>query len=260
MKVFDKYAYYQSTVQNPAADIDFMRGTYRSINRKSPLVFREDFCGTFMNSVHWVNHVRGGKAYGVDIDREPLDWGRTHNATKLDPKLQKNLLVVQKSVLAKDLPSADIICALNFSYMTLKKREDFAEYLKKCRQKLNSGGLLFMDCMGGTDCQIPNEEVRDYPGFRYTWELETFDPIHNHANYSIHYRVKGGGFHRRVFTYDWRMWSIPEIREMMEDVGFRESRVYWEGNKRNGEGNGVYSLTEKGEPCETWIAYIVGVK
>ena len=63
----------------------------------------------------------------------------------------------------------------------------------------------------------------------------------------------------KVFTYDWRMWSIPELREMMRETGFRKTRVYWEGTARNGEGNGRCSASvDKGEECEAWIAYVIG--
>lgn len=66
--------------------------------------------------------------------------------------------------------------------------------------------------------------------------------------------------YKDVFTYDWRMWSISELREIMDEVGFKETKVYWEGTNRLGGGNGVFSEVEKGEACLSWIAYIVGVK
>ena len=33
---------------------------------------------------------------------------------------------------------------------------------------------------------------------------------------------------QRAFTYDWRFWTLPEIRELMTEAGFRETRVYVE--------------------------------
>ena len=56
------------------------------------------------------------------------------------------------------------------------------------------------------------------------------------------------------------MWTIPELRDLMEKVGFKKTFVYWEGTNAKGEGNGIYSLEEKGEACESWVAYIVGAK
>ena len=56
------------------------------------------------------------------------------------------------------------------------------------------------------------------------------------------------------------MWSIPELREMMLEVGFRKTYVYWEGTTRSGEGNGNFTRAEIGEECQAWIAYVVGEK
>ena len=64
--------------------------------------------------------------------------------------------------------------------------------------------------------------------------------------------------HKRAFSYDWRMWTIPEIREAMADAGFKATHVYWEGTARNGLGNGVFTRKARGESCQAWIAYVVG--
>ena len=56
------------------------------------------------------------------------------------------------------------------------------------------------------------------------------------------------------------MWSLPELREILAEVGFKKTHVYWEGTTKSGEGNGVFTRTEKGEACESWIAYIAAEK
>lgn len=257
MKSFDKYQYYQLSVQNPSADISFMKKVYRGIYKSSPQVFGEDFCGTFANSVEWVRS--GGVAIGVDIDAEPIAWGVKNNASKLTAQQKTRLRIRQASVLSGNLPKADLICALNFSYMTLQTRQELRDYLKTIYKRLHSKGLVVFDAMGGTDCQIPSEEIRKFKDFTYIWELEDHDPIHNTSLYHIHYKTPKKT-HKRVFTYDWRMWSLPEIRELMAEAGFKRSYVYWESHDRHGNGNGLYKRREKGEPCETWIAYIVGCK
>ena len=65
---------------------------------------------------------------------------------------------------------------------------------------------------------------------------------------------------RRAFEYDWRMWTIPEIRECMEDAGFKSTYVYWEGDDGDGGGNGEFERITTEENCEAWIAYVVGLK
>lgn len=63
-----------------------------------------------------------------------------------------------------------------------------------------------------------------------------------------------------IFKYDWRMWSIPEIKEIMKEVGFKQTKVYWEGSKKDGSGNGKFTAVNKGEACLSWIAYVAGIK
>ena len=63
---------------------------------------------------------------------------------------------------------------------------------------------------------------------------------------------------KKAFTYDWRLWTLPEIRELLIDCGFSQTTVYWEGtDPETGEGNGEYSATESGDDDPSWIAYIV---
>jgi hypothetical protein len=65
---------------------------------------------------------------------------------------------------------------------------------------------------------------------------------------------------KKAFTYDWRLWSLPELRDLLLEVGFKDVIVYWEGtNNRTGEGNGVWLQSTRGEACAGWIAYVVAV-
>ena len=68
--------------------------------------------------------------------------------------------------------------------------------------------------------------------------------------------LKGGGTLRRAFTYKWRLWTIPEIREVLAEAGFREVTVYWEGTDEDGDGNGVFRPTRKGDDSACWVVYI----
>ena len=72
--------------------------------------------------------------------------------------------------------------------------------------------------------------------------------------------MNGQKKNERVFTYDWRMWSIPELRDILFEVGFKKTHIYWEGTTKAGEGDGNFTRTEKGESCLSWIAYIAAEK
>lgn len=258
--VFDKYDYYRRSVQGPENDVLFFRDTYKELRGKEPSVLREDFCGTFSLCCEWVKLSNKNKAFGIDLDSEPILYGLTHYAPKLAPAQRDRVKIQQMNVLNPGLPKADIICAMNFSHFIFKDRSMMKSYLHNCHATLNSGGILISDIFGGSRCFEANEEETVHKDFSYYWDQESFDPITNHAMFHIHFKPKGQKKIEKVFSYDWRMWSIPEIREMMMETGFRKTHVYWECTTKSGEGDGVFTRSEKGEECEAWIAYVVGEK
>ena len=257
---FDKYFYYLNSVQAPENDVRFMRDTYRELRGKYPFIMREDFCGTHALSCEWVKLNSKNKSYGIDLDLEPILYGQKNYASKLTAKQRENIQILQTDVLNPGLPKADIICSMNFSQYTFKERSMMKSYFHNCLTTLNESGILLLDCFGGSACQRENEEMTKHKNFKYYWHQRSFDPISNQAVFNIHYKPNGKSKVENVFTYDWRMWSIPELREMMSEVGFQKTYVYWEGTTRAGEGDGNFKRTETGEECLAWIAYIVGTK
>lgn len=257
---FDKYAYYKRAVQAPDSDVEFLRDTFRELKGVQPRTLREDFCGTFSICCEWIKLNKTFEAHGVDLDSEPINYGMANYLPKLTPAQRERLSIHQSNVLSPDLPRADIICAMNFSHYIFKERAVMTAYFRNCFATLKKDGILVADCFGGSKCQEANEEVTDRKDFKYYWDQEFFDPVTNFATFHIHFKPTGGRKIERVFTYDWRMWSIPELREMMFEAGFRKTHVYWEGTAKDGGGNGIFTRTEKGEECQAWIAYVVGEK
>lgn len=256
----NKYDLYETAVQAPDQDIQFLTKTFFKLKKKKPLVLREDFCGTFALAREWVLGHPKHRAYAYDLDPEPLAFGAWKASVECSEEQRSRLVVKKQNVLLKRKPLADVIVAMNFSYFIFKERATLKAYFASCLRDLKPGGILCLDAIGGTTCLIPNTFVRRLPGYKYIWDLESYDPIKNNARFAIHFQEKGRAVRKRAFTYDWRLWSIPEIRDLMEDVGFRRSSVYWEGADKNGVGNGIFTQRETGEACETWIAYIVGEK
>ena len=65
----------------------------------------------------------------------------------------------------------------------------------------------------------------------------------------------------RAFSYEWRLWTLPEVQEILREAGFEDVVVYWEGtDEENDEGNGEWAIATVGEACPGWIAYIVAKK
>ena len=105
------------------------------------------------------------------------------------------------------------------------------------------------------------EEERNLDGFTYVWDQNVYDPITGDVVNHIHFRFPDGSEMTKAFTYEWRLWSIPEIRELMLEAGFRKVTVWWEGtDEESGEGDGEFEPTERGEACPGWIAYFTAEK
>ena len=259
---FDKHYYYLKSVQAPEADLDFINTMYKEMYQIQPKTLREDFCGTFALCCEWVKYHEENISYGVDIDSDPINYGKSNYLSKLLPQQQERVFINKSDVLSQNLVNVDVVCALNFSYYLFKKREQLKRYFKLVHRSLNEKGVLVLDSFGGSKCHEANEEETEDEEYKYSyfWDQDNFNPITNEAQFYIHFKRQGEKRRERVFSYDWRMWSIVEIRELLEEAGFKKSLVYWEGTDEEGEGDGNFSPTERGEECDSWVAYIVACK
>ena len=258
-KKFDRYFYYKESVQSPEADISFFIQAYKSFYNKKPLSFREDFCGTFFLGTTWVKMSPQNQAFVVDHDKVPLSYGKAHHIPLLNQEEKKRLHIFHQSVLSSRLPGADIISVSNFSYFVFKKREMMLKYFKNVHQKLKKKGLFIIDIFGGSDVQQNNKEAVKHKNFTYYWEQSHFNPVDNCARFAIHFKRRGERKRRNSFIYDWRLWSMPEIKDILKEAGFSKSFVYMEGFDKNGEGTGSFRKRTRGDECETWIAYLVSL-
>ena len=257
----DKHDLYQRSVQAPEIDSRFMVRQFKKITGRPLRVFREDFCGTFVVSCHVVQLHREMRAIAVDLDGPTLAWGRKHNLAQLTEDQQRRVTVFQKNVLEVQRPQADLIAATNFSYSVFKTRKEMTAYIKNSYRALRPGGVFLLDIWGGSETQILQEEEREQEGFAYVWDQDDFDPLTYNTLCKIHFQFKDGSRLRNAFIYDWRLWTIPELREIMQEAGFQDIHILWEGTERDtGEGNGVFRRVKRGDPDEAWIAFVVGSK
>ncbi len=257
---FDKYFYYEKSVQSADNDVHFLKKTFREIRGKNPKILREDFCGTFKICCEWVKLDSDFQAVGIDLEPEPIEYGKKNYFAKLDGGEKQRVQIFNKNVLDKSLPKADMIAAQNFSYYLFKERAELKNYFKNAFEALGDEGVFIVDCFGGSQCYEPNEEETEHDGFSYYWDQDKFDPVTNEALFHIHFKRKGEKKREKVFTYDWRMWTIPEIKEVMLEAGFKKVHVYWEGTDDDGSGDGVFTKVSQGEDCEGWVAYLAAEK
>ncbi len=259
-KTADRHQLYQASVQEPEADVRFMRRVFQKLRGRPALVMREDFCGTGYLSCTWAAASPELSAFGIDIDPDPLQWGETHNRAPLSEDVKSRVELIEGNALDVLDRKADIICALNFSWFCFVTREQLLAYCRAAYANLSEDGLFILDIEGGPEAQNLLEEEREVDGFDYVWDQDEFDGIGNRAVCHIHFRFPDGSEMKRAFSYEWRLWGMAEMRDVLADAGFARSEVYWEGTDKKGEGNGVFTLREKADNSEAWIAYVVAAK
>ncbi|HET6347914.1 MAG TPA: class I SAM-dependent methyltransferase [Candidatus Krumholzibacteria bacterium] len=254
----DRHWLYQESVQSPDVHFGFFDRAYRRLNGSTPRVLKEDFCGTALLASEWVEWRRENTAIGVDLHAPTLAWGKKYNLARLTPEQRARVRLQRANVLHVTRPRADLVVALNFSYFIFRTRDALREYFRAARRSLAPGGMFIGDIFGGWDTQKPKTERTRHSGFTYLWEMDRFDPVTNFVRFHIHFEFRDRGGIRRAFTYDWRLWSIPEIREILHEAGFRHVDIYWEGiDRRSGHGNSVFRRAERGENAPGWIAFFV---
>jgi SAM-dependent methyltransferase len=256
----DPHVLYTRAVQTPDIDVRFLDWLYRKNAGGPAEIFREDFCGTAALSCAWVKLGTARRAIGVDLHGQTLSWGKKHHLSQLTPEQRQRIQLVKANVLDVRRPKADILCAFNFSYSVFKTRAQMQAYASNARRSLAPGGLLVMDAWGGSEVQMVHTERRRLKdGLTYVWEQASFDPITHDIECRIHFEFRDGRRPlRNAFIYDWRLWTLPELQEVMQQAGLEDVHVLWEGTTRSGRGNGVFKRRTRGDADQAWIAYVIG--
>ncbi len=256
----DKYELYEEAVQDVEQECEFIRDTFRELRGRDPLSFREDFCGTASAACEWVRQGPRHTAIGVDLDPEVLDWGRRNRVGRLNEEQQTRVKLIQGDVRDTATVPVDVVGAFNFSYFIFKDREEMRRYFRAAREALVADGLFFLDAYGGYEAFEEMKEKTKYDGFTYIWDQARYYPVTGEMLCHIHFKFPDGSKMKRAFSYEWRLWTLPEIRELLAEAGFRKVTVYWEGSDEDGEGNGEFYPEERGEADAGWIVYIVAEK
>ncbi len=257
----DRHALYEASVQCAESEIDFVEETFRKLRGRRAERLREDFCGTAKIACEWVRRSRRRTAVGVDRDPAVLAWARRHNVGALPESAARRVELMRGDVLTVRPPPADLLLAMNFSYWVFKERGLLRRYFRRVHGALVPDGILYLDAYGGYEAFKVLKERTAYRGYTYIWHQAAYDPISGGTICHIDFKFEDGSMLKRAFSYDWRLWTLPEIRELLAEAGFRRSTVYWQGSdERTGEGDGVFRPVEKGEADAGWIAYIVAEK
>ena len=254
----DRHRLYQLAVQEPDAELAFVASTFKRLRGRPAVTLREDFCGTALSACAWVKRRKDHRAVGVDLCADTLAWGKTHNLAALSPEQQQRVTLVRRDVRTPNAAcrGIDVVLAMNFSYWTFKTREGLVAYFRSVRSSLGKGGVFFLDHYGGYEAFKEIEERRRLKGFTYVWDQASYNPITGDKTCHIHFEFKDGTRLRKAFTYEWRLWTLPEIQELLHEAGFKHVHVYWEGDDDKGGGNGIFRPTRRGEACACHVSYL----
>jgi len=265
----DPLVLYEASVQDIKEELDFAERIYREANRRPFRALREDFCGTAALAAAWVRRGPENSAIGIDLHRRTLAWAHRHHVAPLGPAASRIRLVCD-DVLRVPGPKVDLVAAFNFSYSVFKSRELLRRYFHVARGALTRGGLLILDAFGGTAATEVGEERRCIgplalpggrlvPRFTYVWEQIRFNPVDHRLLCNMHFELPGGIRIKRAFAYDWRYWTLPELREIMLEAGFKEIRIYVEGwDEKKNKPTGIYRRRSSIGEMASWLAYVVG--
>lgn len=248
---------YEEAVQAVDAEVEFLDETFRALRGRTPISFREDFCGTGSAACEWVRSRKDRVAIGVDNDSEVLEWGRKNRVSRLPKPDRSRVQLKLDDVRTVSTDKVDIIGAFNFSYFVFKTRDELRDYFERVRVALKDDGVFFLDAFGGPEGISVQKEKTKYKRFTYIWDQAHYEPVTGRMICHIHFKFPDGSKLKKAFTYDWRLWSLPEIREVLLEAGFASAKVYWEGEDDDGEGNGEYTESATGDPDPAWVVYIV---
>ena len=268
----DLHWLYEASVQNVDTDLDIGIRIYKKQWKRKPLTIREDFCGTAKLAARWAQRAKKHEAWGIDFHQPTLDWGIKYNLSELKEEQRRRVHLLCGNVLETETPKVDLAFALNFSFCVFKQRNTLRAYFKRVADSLNDEGLFLLDIYGGTESVMAkSDDVREIPGFttpeglnvpdfEYTWEQAAYNPINHDTTCHIHFNVPGYGAINKAFTYDWRLWTLPELQEILLEAGFSSAEVYLHDFDENGESDEIFRRRTTYENVLGWVAYVAGIK
>jgi SAM-dependent methyltransferase len=249
----DPHRLYERAVQDPAADVAVVERVLRRFEQPARRL-REDFSGTAALAASWVERGPERTAVAVDLDPSVHAWARTYRIPSLGDGAAR-LRLVNVDVREAPRERFDAVVALNFSYGVFRTRAALRGYLRSARAALAPGGVLMLDAFGGWDAQKELVERRRIgSGVTYVWEQERFDPITHGIRCAIHFEFARGRPMRRAFEYDWRLWSLPELTELLGEAGLVDVEVLWDV----ASGPSRYLPRASARNQAGWIAYVIG--
>lgn len=265
----DRHDLYELSVQNVESEIDFIIEAFSEIRGREPRLLREDFAGTFASCCEFVQRHAENRAVAIDLDQPTLDWGVEHNLGPLSSDQKERVRWFCRDVRTPgdEGQRVDTVLAMNFSYWIFQQRSELRAYFKSVLDSLGEDGVFFLDFYGGFEAMSEQEEDREISdpetgkrAFTYVWDQHSYNPITGEMQCYIHFKFRDGTKLHRAFDYNWRLWTLPEIREILAEAGFVNVTVHCEGTDEDGEGDGVFEPATECDADAAFICYVTAEK
>jgi SAM-dependent methyltransferase len=257
-----KLALYRAAVQHPPAEISFLHRAYRHYRERDPLLLKEDFAGTAAVAAAWVGVDEDHQALAVDSHAPTLRWAQRAAMREIGQRVT-DLHFLHADVMTVVSPKVDVVLALNFSTFIYHDRASLRDYFRHARRSLRPGGMLVIDAYGGPGAMRVGEQRRPAmteagAQFEYRWEQRGYDAVTARVDCRIHFAVDSRVI-RGAFRYDWRLWTLPELTELMREAGFRSAEVWCDRySVKKGTSDGKYRPLDYLIEREDWVAYVIG--
>ena len=272
---------YRWAVQDPETHVAVLQQMYSRIrNGLRPIVFREDFSGTSAEAVAWVAADPARSAFAIDLDADTLKWARRRAARLLGSDADRVRFFSGDvlEVAPPQVPPADVISALNFSLLYFHERTALETYFRHALRCLDESGIVVCNVFGGAGTMRANVDERKVepaarnpreqtpPPFGYRWEQSQLDAVTGRVECCIHFDVEPTQSSpvvtvERAFSYDWRLWTLPELTEVVRSAGFSDVQIWRHTYDPSKGRDGVFLgpvTSIKNE--ETWVAYVIAVR
>lgn len=273
---------YRWSTQDPTAQAAVLAEIYRRIrDHREPRILREDFAGNAADATAWVDAARNRRAIAVDFDGPTLEYAQ-HRAERILGKRSNRIDFIEADVHQMKPPqvaAADVLSVLNFSTFYMHSRKALRRYFEHAHECLNNEGVLILNAYGGpaamrahTDQHriVPTRErgqKQALPPFDYHWQQLDYDACSARIRCRIHFDVpdpeapEGKRHLANAFSYDWRLWTLPELTETLREAGFRKAQVWRHTADIDARPPTVFLGPVRAlRHQELWLAYVVGIR
>lgn len=221
----DFYSLYTAAFQDPEREMPLLRDEYTQQFGNPPQRLREDFCGTCANGFEWIKLGDQYRAIGIDVDETTIKLAQAKRDSLLLTQEKDRITLIHGDVLDLQLPTGDVVAALNCSFCYFWERHQFKEYLEKCFATISNCGMIALEIYCGADAYNLGCDEIAIEGATAIWEQAKFDPVTNRCLNFIHFRLSDGELIERVFEYDFRLWSPAECIDLLYEVGFSQIKT-----------------------------------